>query len=136
MIRSSYVIGVAFLIPLAALACLSCGDDDKGTDSKNQPPVIISMVADSDTIIQYQKTSITVTAEDPDDDPLDYTWTATWPLDLPLSPSSPHVREVTTCGCQLSEPTAGTVGVTVEDGRGGEIRSSLQIWVVPAGQQQ
>jgi hypothetical protein len=121
------------LIVACGIGWIGCGEDSKGTDPDNLPPVILSITAVPDTFYAYQLTTVMVIAEDPDDDNLNYSWEAhshgSW-----LSPVSggANAMSFTNC-CAISEPRSGVVLSIVDDGRGGEVRDSITVWVIPEG---
>jgi hypothetical protein len=126
------LLDVRFTVALGALAmaiCLNCEKDDNVIDPGNQPPVITSLTADPDTFYMGNSTTVTVIANDPDGDSLNYDW-ETHGLDLlPISGES-NTIELTTC-CPVFEPATATVLSIVDDGRGGEDRDSIQVWILP-----
>ena len=135
MIRLSGSISVVVPFVLGVLISLGCGNDDdnKGTNSQNHPPDILSLAADPDTFLELQTTTITVIAEDPDDDALHYNWEWRSPEIESLSAEANTVV-LTTCSC-IVEPITTIVLSIVNDGRGGEARDSIRIWVLPKGGQ-
>ncbi len=117
------------LVALALTIWFGCGKDDAPTDPQNNPPVITSMTADPDTFYMGSSTTITVIANDPDGDALNYNW-ETHGLDLlPISGGS-NTIELTTC-CPVFEPSTAVVLSTVDDGRGGETSDSIDVWILP-----
>ena len=118
------------LLAGAMILSVGCGDDDNGTNSSNHAPAILSIAAEPDTFIVYNYTTITVTAEDDDNDPLSYTWDPRASWMLPLA-SSANILELSNC-CEISQLTGGYVVVTVSDGQGGQAVDSIQIWIRPA----
>jgi hypothetical protein len=119
------------LLLLSVVILFGCSDDDVA-DPENQPPAILSLVAEPDTFVADHIAVITVTAEDDDGDKLQYSWDMHGSWLLPL-PSEGNVAEVTNC-CEIDEMRTGMVVSRVSDGRGGEARDSVQIWVLPGGQ--
>jgi hypothetical protein len=118
------------ILPLAIVLTvgLSCSEDDNGTDPQNSPPTITSVTADPDTIYEGGGlTKITVVAQDPDDDPLDYMWDA-----RNLSDAGGQDNEVLfqSC-CDIDEPTTGVVYSTVDDSRGGQAHDSVEVTILP-----
>jgi hypothetical protein len=116
-------IAISFLL----LASPGCSDDDV-VDSENQPPVILSLVAEPDTIYVNQVTTITVSAEDPDGDELEYLWDPdqTW-----LTPLSGEGNRIQLSCCCIEEEKVATIISIVRDGRGGEASDSVRIWGFP-----
>jgi len=132
MMRASTIRLPAALLLFAVLASLSCGDDDNnGTGPQTQPPVIQSVVAVPDTFNEDEITTVTVTADDPDGDSLRYSWeaSASWVIVLGVTGGS---AELSNC-CPIVNPTSSHIICTVDDYRGGEVRDSVQIWVLPHG---
>ena len=122
-----------FLIGLLAAGLTlfaGCGDDDNGTNSTNHAPEILTITAEPDTFAANDYTTITVTAEDDDNDQLAYTWDPRASWMLPLT-SSVNVLELTNC-CAVTEIQTGYVVATVSDGQGGSAVDSIQVWVRPA----
>jgi len=119
--RGAWVI----LIVLSVVAILSFGCA-RGTapappPTGNQPPVIVSLVAQSQQIYPSGVTEITCVAQDADGDQLNFTWSATGGS---FSGSGPTV--------DWKAPSAyGTyvVTVAVDDGKGGTVQSSVPITV-------
>ncbi|MCK4357887.1 MAG: hypothetical protein KAW92_03965 [Candidatus Cloacimonetes bacterium] len=63
---------VALLLVACLLAIIGCSKSS--TEPKNEPPIIIGLIAEPDTIGTSQKVILTCFAYDPDDDSLSYTW--------------------------------------------------------------
>lgn len=95
----------------------------------NSPPVISSCAADPATITEGQKSTITTTASDPDNDPLTYSYKTT----------GGNVTG-TTATAQFDSahtaPGSYTVTCHVSDGRGGETDATTQVTVQPAPEQK
>jgi hypothetical protein len=127
MNRYSGLLAVVFLAALLALMACGCSKSD---DPNNRPPVISSLVADPDTFYSYQFTTVTVTAEDPDGDKLEYLWESTesW---LTAMPSQGNAVQLTNC-CPVEEVKSAEVIAIVRDGRGGEARDSVTVCACPA----
>ena len=102
---------------------------DKSTNSGNHPPTILSIVADPDTFVANYSTQITVMAQDPDGDQLHYNWEANAAWLLPL-PGGGNKLMLTNC-CEITEMKTTMVVAIVDDSRGGSIRDSIRIWVIP-----
>lgn len=95
----------------------SCGSDNKNAvGPQNQNPIISSIACDPDTVLLGETSTITVTASDPDGDPLNYAYTATGG-----TVSGSGNTAIFTTG---NTPGDASVNVTVSDGRGGEAKSS------------
>ncbi len=120
---------IGALIALAMAVWLSCGKDDKATDPQNRPPVITSVTADPDTFYMGNSTIITVIASDPDGDALNYNWEAHGQDLLPIGGGS-NTMEFTNC-CPVFEPATAVILSIVDDGRDGEARDSVQVWILP-----
>ncbi len=129
MTRSLDLRFIGALVALAIAICLNCEKDDKVIDPGNQPPVITSLTADPDTFYMGSSTTITVIANDPDGDVLNYNWETHGQDLLPISSGS-NTIELTTC-CPIFEPATAEVLSIVDDGRGGEDRDSIQVWILP-----
>jgi hypothetical protein len=90
--------------------------------SANNPPVINSLGANPGTVdIPAGSSQVTVTATDPDADPLNYSWSA----DAGLITGTGSTVTWTPDG--LSADTTVTVSVTVSDGHGGSDSDSITI---------
>jgi hypothetical protein len=122
-------LAVALLFALVLWA--GCGDDDDntGTGPDNQAPVISAITAEPDTFPAEDFTTVTVTASDPDGDNLTYAWEANASWLLPL-PGGTNQLELTNC-CPITEVRTAFVTSVVSDGRGGQAKDSVQIWVKP-----
>lgn len=117
------------LVALAITIWLGCGKDDAPTDPHNNPPVITSLTADPDTFYMGNSTIITVTANDPDGDALNYNWEAHGQDLLPIGGES-NTIEFTNC-CPVFEPAMAVILSIVDDGRGGETSDSIDVWILP-----
>ena len=87
----------------------------------NQPPVIDSLTSEFEQVRKAMATAIECTASDPDEDELNYTWSARWGN---ITGEGPVVTWVS--------PNAFgeyTITVTVNDGRGGEATEKIDIVV-------
>ena len=115
--------GVLIVLSIIAMLCAGCGRGATSTPTPtgNQPPVIQSLVAQSQQIYPSGNTEVTCMAQDADGDQLNFTWSATGGS---FSGSGPTV-------VWKAPPTYGTYTVTVavDDGKGGTVQSSVQITV-------
>lgn len=98
----------------------------KASTSVNQPPTIMSgPTASPSQILDSQSSAITVSATDPDGDPLTYTWKTT-AGNISGSGSSAQF---------VPPPTASklsvTLTVTITDGKGGDVSGSATVIVDP-----
>jgi hypothetical protein len=91
------------------------------TPAGNQPPVISSLVAQSQQLYPSGNTEVTCIAQDADGDQLNFTWAATGG---DFSGVGPTV-------VWKAPPNYGTytITVTVDDGKGGSVQGSLPITV-------
>jgi len=123
---------LATLIIVSAALCVACDVDLLlFTGAANQPPVISAIDAEPDTFYAEHVTRITVTASDPDGDNLTYEWDPNASWLLPMS-SAGNSIDLTNC-CHIDAMQTTFVHSIVSDGRGGQDRDSIQIWVLPAG---
>ncbi len=123
---------ILFSLILAMALWLGCGDNDKkAVNPGNHPPVIDSVIADPDTFVSNSLTTITVTAHDPDDDALSYTWDTRGSWILPVTGAG-NILQVTNC-CPITEVTSGYVIAIVTDANSTSSRDSVCIWVTPTG---
>ncbi len=90
----------------------------------NQPPTITDLSANPATITIAQTSIITVTALDPDGDPLSYSWSQNSPGGM-LTGSGASVT-YWPASCCLG---TWTITVTVSDGNGGSTQSSVNVTV-------
>lgn len=129
ILRGVLILG-SFVVVVAGLA--GCGDDDdKGVNPQNHPPVVLSMTADPDTFYMYGSTTITVEAEDADDDPLNYSWDCNLcPSPIKYASASGNTAVLTNC-CEIQQITEVWAYIIVDDGQGGEARDSVFIVVRP-----
>jgi len=126
------LIRLVILATISAMLWVACGDDDDSpTGPINRPPVISALDAQPDTFFAEQIFSITVTASDPDGDNLTYEWDPNASWLMPVSTTGSSI-DLTNC-CHISAMQTTFVHSIVSDGRGGQDRDSIQIWVLPAG---
>lgn len=94
----------------------------------NRIPVLGTVTATSYSLDEGASTSLTVTATDPDGDPLTYVWTQT-----PFSPAGSFGSETggtrTWTAPFLSRDTTFSLKVTVSDGRGGSAQGTVSVSV-------
>jgi hypothetical protein len=111
------------MLSVAAIAGAACagGTTQPPTLIGNQPPVVVSLVAESQQLYPSGDTEIHCVAQDADGDHLNFTWSATGGN---FSGSGPIVD-------WQAPPNYGTytITVTVDDGKGGSVQSSLPITV-------
>lgn len=107
----------------------SASTDYQVVAKPNSPPIISSCAASPGTITVGQKSTITTTATDPDNDPLTYSYKTTG-------------GNVTGSGATAqfdsahTQPGTYTVTCHVSDGRGGEVDATTQVTVQPAPEQK
>ena len=110
-------------------------DDDKDDDNgnggapANRNPVIQSVSVSADPIFMNEPVTFTVSASDPDGDPLTYHW-------IFLPPATGHAGDLPPAGGSNKQYTPNTHGVwslavVVQDGRGGEAVFEQQYVVNP-----
>jgi len=117
------------LVALAVVAMLggACGPKEQPmpvtppTPSGNQPPIISSLLAQSEQLYPSGNTEIQCIAQDADGDKLDFKWACTGGK---FSGAGPIV-------IWQAPPNYGTytITVTVEDGKGGSMQASLPVTV-------
>src|SRR5581483_9261777 len=95
----------------------------------NSPPTISSCAADPATITVGQKSTITTTASDPDNDPLTYSYKTT-------GGRVTGTEATAQFDSTRTAPGSYTVTCHVSDGRGGETDSTTQVTVQPAPEQR
>lgn len=118
---------VLVVLAVVALFGFACGPKQEPmpvtppTPSGNQPPVISSLLAQSEQLYPSGKTEIQCIAQDADGDKLDFKWACTGGN---FSGAGPIV-------IWNAPPNYGTytIMVTVEDGKGGSMQASLPITV-------
>jgi hypothetical protein len=119
------------MIALGLIVSFGCGDDDKIVDPDNNPPVILSVTADPDTIYANQSTWVTVVAEDPDGDDLHCGWEVHGVEMQPLSGTDTSVELQPGCDC-VEEATDAYVLAIVTDSHDGQTRDSVKVVVLPS----
>lgn len=90
----------------------------------NRPPVVSSVAASPATIRVGEKSTVTCTASDPDNDPLTYTWSTTGGTITGTGPTAQFDSTGLTAGHY-------TVTCHVDDGRGGTADGKADIEVQP-----
>src|SRR5688572_4548912 len=94
--------------------------------SNASPQITSGPTANPSTISDVQISSISVTASDPDGDPLTYMWSATGGSVTGTGASATFTPP------RITSPTTFTVTVTVGDGRGGSVSRSVNVAVTPS----
>jgi hypothetical protein len=94
------------------------------TDSSNQSPVIESLDAFPDTVEVGGLSTVVVGVSDPDRDPLSYSWDC-FPGDIVPSADKKKVLFSPSSCCTGNN----TITVVIRDGRGGEVKGFVQIYV-------
>jgi outer membrane protein OmpA-like peptidoglycan-associated protein len=107
----------------------SASTDYQVVAKPNSPPTISSCAASPGTITVGQKSTITTTATDPDNDPLTYSYKTT---------GGNVTGSTATAQFDSAHTQPGTYTVTchVSDGRGGEVDATTQVTVQPAPEQK
>ena len=116
--------GILVVLVVVAMAGAACGQEPTPTiPAGNQPPVISSLIAQSQQLYPSGNTEIQGIAQDADDDQLNFTWAATGGN---FSGTGPIVT-------WQAPPNYGTytITVTVDDGKGGSAQRSVDITVGP-----
>lgn len=113
------------------IACAGCGDDDKNVNPDNNPPVIVSVTADPDTILTNQSTWVSAVANDPDGDELQFSWEVHGLEMQAISGTATSIQLQPGCDC-LDEPTDVQVLAIVTDSNDGETRDSVKVVVLPS----
>ncbi|HKD80735.1 MAG TPA: PKD domain-containing protein [Candidatus Angelobacter sp.] len=103
--------------------------DVKVAQKPNSPPVISSCSASPATITVGQKSTITTTASDPDNDPLTYSYKTT-------GGTVTGTEATAQFDSAHTQPGTYTVTCHVSDGRGGETDATTQVTVQPAPEQR
>jgi hypothetical protein len=101
------------LIAIGLVVSFGCGDDDKVVDPDNNPPVILSVTADPDTIYADESTWVTVVAEM-----------------QALSGTNRSIELQPGCDC-LEEVTEVQILAIVTDSHDAETRDSVKVVVLP-----
>ena len=107
----------------------SASTDYQVVAKPNSPPIISSCAASPGTITVGQKSTITTSASDPDNDPLTYSYKTT---------GGKVTGSDATAQFDSTRTAPGTYTVTchVSDGRGGEVDATTQVTVQPAPEQR
>ena len=119
------------MIVIVMIAAVGCGDDDKNVNPDNNPPVIVSVTANPDTIFANQSTTVAVVANDPDGDDLHCSWEVHGLEMQAISGTNTSVELQPGCDC-LEDPADVQVLAIVTDGNGGEARDSAKVVVLPS----
>lgn len=113
----------------------SPGGGEGPPPSSNQAPVIQVPPTSSNTSVQSgQAVQLSVTADDPDGDPLGYAWSQQSPATPVGAFSSLTVRNPTWSAPVVTTPTTVVLLVTIVDGEGAVVTASLSVQVAPAPQ--
>jgi len=109
----------ASLLITFILLLVSCEDS---TESKNEPPEILSLIAEPDTVETGGTSELTCNASDEDGDALSYIWTTS-------GASTSGIESTVT---YTAPTTVGkyTITCTVSDGNGGEDSENVNIVVI------
>ena len=112
--------GTLALLAVMAVVGAACGGQPTAP-AGNQPPVIASLVAQSQQLYPSANTEIVCTAQDADGDQLSFTWAATGGSFTGIGPIV----------VWKAPPNYGTytITVTVDDGKGGTTQRSLEMTV-------
>jgi hypothetical protein len=118
------------LMAIGLVISFGCGDDEI-TDPDNNPPVILSVTAEPDTICANQSTWVTVVADDPDGDDLHCSWDVHGLEMQGLSGTDRSIELQPGCDC-LEEVTDVQILAIVTDSHDSESRDSVKVVVRPA----
>jgi len=113
---------ILLLLAVLAMPAIACGGQaPPPAPTGNQPPVIVSLVAQTQQLTPSGNTEIQCIAQDADGDQLNFTWAATGG---DFSGTGPIVT-------WKAPPNYGTynITVTVDDGKGASVQRSLDITV-------
>ncbi len=114
-------IPIFLLFGLLTLSVMGC---KSSTDSSNQHPVITSLTASPDTVEVGGLSIVVVDVSEPDGDLLSYSWDC-FPGDIiPTSNKNKVLFSPSSCCTGLN-----TVSVVIRDGRGGEVKYFVEIFV-------
>lgn len=127
--RIDRAILTAVLFAVLILA-LSCGKEDKITDSRNNSPVIDSITADDDSLISGELMTLSAWATDADGDNLNYIWAAPQG-GIEFIDKVDNTYLISNC-CAITQVMFRYVTVTVSDDNGGSDKDSIQIRMVPS----
>lgn len=110
--------------PLALLLGTLClaGCSADAVRPANQAPVLVSLTAEPETVIEGQTIRLTAKVADPDGDRLTFEWLPV----LGYVTGSGHEVTYSTTGCCLG---GNAVQLTVRDGRGGEVVAVANVTV-------
>jgi hypothetical protein len=116
---AAYLFSLSLIAVVLAVGLVGCGGGGGG--GGNNDPVINSLTAAAQTVWQGGSTQVTVSASDPDGNPLSYAWTT-------------NGGSVSGSGASVlfTAPASGgefRVNVTVSDGQGGQASRNITITV-------
>jgi hypothetical protein len=123
-------VALIVLIAIGLVVPFGCGDDN-GANPDNNPPVILSVTADPDTIYANQSTWVTVVAEDPDGDELYCSWDVHGLEMQGVSGTDRSIELQPGCDC-LEEVTDVQILAIVTDSQQGQTRDSVKVVVLPS----
>jgi len=119
---------------------VTASDGRGGTDTETVPVTVRAFVnnapaisagpsASATTVNEQQAITLSVTAEDPDGDPLTYAWSQTAPGSPTGTFSNPSVSNPTWTAPDVTANGTYTLRVTITDGQGGSTQGSINITV-------
>ncbi|HLL02695.1 MAG TPA: tandem-95 repeat protein [Myxococcaceae bacterium] len=119
---------------------VTASDGRGGTDTETVPVTVRAYVnnapaisagpsASATTVNEQQSITLSVTAEDPDGDPLTYAWSQTAPGSPTGNFSNPSVSNPTWTAPDVTANGTYTLRVTITDGQGGSTQGSINITV-------
>ncbi|MBN9683420.1 MULTISPECIES: Ig-like domain-containing protein [unclassified Corallococcus] len=96
------------------LGVIACGDDAASTS--NQPPTVSDTISAPTALVAGTTGTLTITASDPDGDPLTYTWMQVDPVPQGTWVGGTHGESAQWYSPVVGEQTAFTFHVSVSDG--------------------